>query len=63
MPNPLGAKVCCFKPQDEEPFMPNNPRDSVFANSVAGQSMRHGIPPGMACFREVAAFLLDTGIK
>nr|CCA22060.1 phosphatidylinositol kinase (PIKF) putative [Albugo laibachii Nc14] len=49
--------VCCFKPKDEEPFGPNNPRGLV---GQLGQSgLRKGILSGEACERELAAYLLD----
>jgi phosphatidylinositol 4-kinase type 2 len=49
--------VCCFKPQDEEPFGPLNPRGFIGALGQAG--FRKGILSGEACEREVAAYLLD----
>jgi hypothetical protein len=50
--------VAVFKPRDEEPFMPNNPKGY---NNIKGESMgfRKGIKPGESCMREIAAFLLD----
>lgn len=49
--------TCCFKPKDEEPFGPNNPRGLV---GQLGQSgLRKGILSGEACERELAAYLLD----
>jgi hypothetical protein len=67
LPDPRGDLVCVFKPRDEELFMENNPRGVAFSGCVApGDAvdelrMRHGIAPGASCFREVAAYLLDTG--
>mmetsp|Transcript_12395 Transcript_12395/g.18589 ORF Transcript_12395/g.18589 Transcript_12395/m.18589 type:complete len:670 (-) Transcript_12395:137-2146(-) len=51
-------KLAAFKPRDEEPFMPNNPRGFV-GLGVPEVSMRPGIEPGEACIREVAAYLCD----
>ncbi|CAM9472017.1 unnamed protein product [Chrysoparadoxa australica] len=54
-------KLLAFKPQDEEPFTPNNPRgfeQNFDKNQVC---MRPGVRPGEACVREVAAYLLDKG--
>jgi len=67
MKNPKRRVVGCFKPQDEEPFAPNNPRGFV-NNVLHGKEteglqlgMRPGVRAGEACIREVAAFLLDRG--
>lgn len=50
--------VGVFKPQDEEPFAPSNPRG--FTGSSLGQSgFRSGVLSGEACVREVGAYLLD----
>uniref|UniRef100_H3GVT8 Ubiquitin-like domain-containing protein n=1 Tax=Phytophthora ramorum TaxID=164328 RepID=H3GVT8_PHYRM len=55
--DPSHRNVGCFKPQDEEPFGPNNPRGLV---GQLGQSgLRRGILSGEACERELAAYLLD----
>lgn len=55
--DPSHRNVGCFKPQDEEPFGPNNPRGLV---GELGQSgLRRGILSGEACERELAAYLLD----
>lgn len=58
-----------FKPADEEPYAPNNPKrfrpDPSACRGVASSSpeptagIRAGIPAGQAAVREVAAFLLD----
>jgi hypothetical protein len=58
------VRVGVFKPADEEPYAPNNPRGHVRiegTNEIAGtgMSMRAGIQPGEACLREVAAYMLD----
>lgn len=55
--DPSHRNVGCFKPQDEEPFGPNNPRGLI---GQLGQSgLRRGILSGEACERELAAYLLD----
>ncbi|TMW58478.1 hypothetical protein Poli38472_010037 [Pythium oligandrum] len=55
--DPSHRNVGCFKPQDEEPFGPNNPRGLV---GELGQSgLRRGILSGEACERELAAYMLD----
>ncbi|TYZ58295.1 hypothetical protein PybrP1_003781 [[Pythium] brassicae (nom. inval.)] len=55
--DPSHRNVGCFKPQDEEPFGPYNPRGLV---GELGQSgLRRGILSGEACERELAAYLLD----
>jgi len=46
-----------FKPEDEEPFAPNNPRG--FVGKFGQQSFRRGILSGDAAPREVAAFIVD----
>ncbi|GMI18925.1 hypothetical protein TeGR_g6228, partial [Tetraparma gracilis] len=56
---PALQKVAVFKPADEEPYAPNNPRGYVSLGP--GTNMRSGVTPGQACYREVAAFLLDHG--
>ncbi|CAK4628794.1 unnamed protein product [Aphanomyces euteiches] len=55
--DPSQRKVCCFKPQNEEPFGPCNPRGFVGPLGKAG--FRKGVLSGEACEREVAAYLLD----
>eukprot|EP00752_Nemacystus_decipiens_P002871 g2672.t1 len=53
-------KVAVFKPQDEEPFAPNNPRDAMQGGLGGGTvSMRPGIDAGESYVREVAAYMLD----
>jgi hypothetical protein len=46
-----------FKPIDEEPFTPNNPRGYV--GSLNSQGIRAGIKSGTSGFKEIAAYLLD----
>ncbi|CAM9103033.1 unnamed protein product [Ascophyllum nodosum] len=53
-------KVAVFKPRDEEPFAPNNPRDAMQGGLGGGTvSMRPGIDAGESYVREVAAYILD----
>jgi hypothetical protein len=74
--SPLKVKLAVFKPGDEEPYAPNNPRGYVSSSSSSsstgassnghnaedgGMYMRAGIKPGEACLREVAVSLLDKG--
>lgn len=54
-----GDMVAVFKPGEEEPFMPNNPKGHV---GIPGQmGVRPGVRAGEGHIREVAAFLLDHG--
>ncbi|ETV82108.1 hypothetical protein, variant 1 [Aphanomyces astaci] len=55
--DPAQRKIVCFKPQNEEPFGPCNPRG--FVGSLGEAGFRKGVLSGEACEREVAAFLLD----
>lgn len=52
-----GQRVAVFKPEDEEPFAPNNPRG--FVSEAGSKGFREGILSGEAAKREVAAFRLD----
>ncbi len=47
-----------FKPFDEEPYAPNNPKGYV--GKFGSKSMREGILSGEGAAREVAAFILDS---
>jgi hypothetical protein len=51
------ARVACFKPRDEEPSAPNNPRGLVGLGGSPG--LRHGVLAGEAMSREIACFLTD----
>lgn len=58
--------TACFKPYDEEPYTPNNPRGrELVANfGLVGKEsfrMRPGVKPGEGYIREVATYLLDNG--
>jgi hypothetical protein len=46
-----------FKPFDEEPFAPNNPRG--YTGKLGSQGFRQGILSGESANREVAAYLID----
>ncbi|KAF4037650.1 Phosphatidylinositol 3- and 4-kinase [Phytophthora infestans] len=48
-----------FKPQDEEAYAPNNPKQYHKPEASGISSMREGISAGDAAVREVAAYLLD----
>ena len=54
-----GKPAAVFKPADEEPFAPNNPRGH--RSSHNGEGMRKGTKAGEGATREVAAYLLDHG--
>jgi len=49
--------VSVFKPIDEEPFAPNNPRD--MKAPFGSETCRPGVKSGEANLREVIAYLLD----
>ena len=57
MRNTHKEKVCIFKPIDEEPFAPNNPRGHI--GPFGSQTFRPGVLSGESCIREVAAYLID----
>eukprot|EP01017_Pseudomicrothorax_dubius_P047636 TRINITY_DN8579_c0_g1_i12.p1 TRINITY_DN8579_c0_g1~~TRINITY_DN8579_c0_g1_i12.p1 ORF type:complete len:393 (-),score=80.17 TRINITY_DN8579_c0_g1_i12:577-1755(-) len=50
--------LAIFKPIDEEPYTPNNPKG--FVGPFGSQSLKRGILSGEGGAREVAAFLLDS---
>eukprot|EP00471_Norrisiella_sphaerica_P005381 CAMPEP_0184481144 /NCGR_PEP_ID=MMETSP0113_2-20130426/2675_1 /TAXON_ID=91329 /ORGANISM="Norrisiella sphaerica, Strain BC52" /LENGTH=730 /DNA_ID=CAMNT_0026860075 /DNA_START=447 /DNA_END=2639 /DNA_ORIENTATION=- len=50
--------VAVFKPADEEPFAPNNPRN--YTGKMGQVGFRKGILSGEGYLREVAAYLLDS---
>ena len=54
-----GRTAAVFKPSDEEPYAPNNPRGH--RSSHNGEGMRKGTRVGEGATREVAAYLLDHG--
>lgn len=51
--------VAIFKPIDEEPFAPNNPRGHE--GPFGSPTFRPGVLSGESCIREVAAYLMDHG--
>ena len=50
--------IAIFKPFDEEPNTPNNPKG--YTNHFGAESFRNGILSGEATIREEATYLLDT---
>lgn len=54
---PEGAKLAIFKPEDEEPRAPNNPKGH--RGSPTGDGLRKGVRPGEGATREVIASVLD----
>lgn len=54
-----GTKVAVFKPEDEEPNGPNNPKG--YAGSPDGGGLRKGVRPGEGATREIIAYMLDHG--
>ena len=52
-----GKNLAVFKPEDEEPRAPNNPKGH--RPSFAGDGLRKGVRPGEGATREVIAFTLD----
>eukprot|EP01041_Mallomonas_annulata_P005240 gene5240-10488_t len=57
------SKAICvvFKPSDEEPFAPNNPRQEQETMGKHRPAYKGAIVPGFGMFRELAAFALDGG--
>eukprot|EP00607_Mallomonas_marina_P007939 CAMPEP_0182416184 /NCGR_PEP_ID=MMETSP1167-20130531/339_1 /TAXON_ID=2988 /ORGANISM="Mallomonas Sp, Strain CCMP3275" /LENGTH=500 /DNA_ID=CAMNT_0024588697 /DNA_START=260 /DNA_END=1762 /DNA_ORIENTATION=+ len=51
-----------WKPADEEPFAPQNPRQSENFLGKHRQAYKGAIVPGFGMFREVVAFSLDKGL-
>lgn len=54
-----GMNLAVFKPQDEEPRAPNNPKGH--RGSPTGDGLKKGVRPGEGATREVIAFTLDHG--
>ena len=54
-------KIAVFKPEDEEPFAPNNPRS--FVGMMHSPGIKPGVRSGEAAVREVAAYLLDSQVR
>ena len=57
--NTSNTKVAVFKPIDEEPNAPNNPRG--MRAPFGSQTCRPGVLSGESTVREVAAYMLDHG--
>lgn len=53
----FNGSVAVFKPIDEEPFAPHNPRD--MQGMFGSETCRAGVKSGESTLREVAAYLLD----
>ena len=51
--------IAVFKPTDEEPFAPSNPK--LHIGKLGSTGLRSGVLSGEAAYREVAAYLLDKG--
>lgn len=56
--NEAGRKVAIFKPCDEEPLAPANPKGYVGRN-LGDPGWKSTVRVGEAAMREVAAYLLD----
>lgn len=56
--DPSGTKVGIFKPCDEEPMAPNNPK-GWSGRAMGDPGMKPGVRVGEAALREVAAYLID----
>lgn len=52
--------IAIFKPFEEEPFTPKNPRG--YTGRLYGPGFRKGILAGESADREVAAYLLDGDV-
>lgn len=59
-PNEAGRKVGIFKPCDEEPLAPANPKGYV-GRALGDPGWKSTVRVGEAAMREVAAYLLDHG--
>jgi hypothetical protein len=60
MRNSRGAQSAVFKPTDEEPYAPSNPKGFIGMMDVES-GMKAGVTVGGGAVRECAAFLLDHG--
>ena len=49
--------VAIFKPIDEEPFAPNNPKGRQ--GPFGSETLRPGVKSGESTIREIAAYFLD----
>ena len=57
MRSPSRRLAAIFKPQDEEAYAPNNPKD--YTDGTGEMRIKTGIPPGGTAIRECAAYVLD----
>ena len=57
MENELKKNLAIFKPLDEEPYAPNNPKKK--RGELGSMGLREGILSGESASREVFAYLLD----
>eukprot|EP00210_Caulerpa_lentillifera_P002882 g2752.t1 len=58
MANATGQKLAIFKPCDEEPFAPCNPKGFI-GRALGDPGLKPTVRVGEAALREVAAYLLD----
>jgi len=61
MANNAGETVAVFKPADEEPYAPENPKGYVGGEMYGTSPLKEGVEVGMAAERECAAYMLDHG--
>eukprot|EP00294_Goniomonas_avonlea_P008480 CAMPEP_0114551946 /NCGR_PEP_ID=MMETSP0114-20121206/6867_1 /TAXON_ID=31324 /ORGANISM="Goniomonas sp, Strain m" /LENGTH=419 /DNA_ID=CAMNT_0001736799 /DNA_START=219 /DNA_END=1478 /DNA_ORIENTATION=+ len=61
MSNAQGKQCAVFKPADEEPYAPENPKGYVGSEMYSSSPLKEGVEVGMAAERECAAYLLDHG--
>jgi len=54
-----GNNIGIFKPVDEEPYAPGNPKGFIGDSLHVQSKMKKGIPVGESCVRECIAYLLD----
>lgn len=50
--------IAIFKPMDEEPYAPNNPKNQ--RGDMYSMGLREGVLSGECASREVFAFLVDS---
>eukprot|EP00339_Tiarina_fusa_P014327 CAMPEP_0117026216 /NCGR_PEP_ID=MMETSP0472-20121206/19299_1 /TAXON_ID=693140 ORGANISM="Tiarina fusus, Strain LIS" /NCGR_SAMPLE_ID=MMETSP0472 /ASSEMBLY_ACC=CAM_ASM_000603 /LENGTH=434 /DNA_ID=CAMNT_0004733169 /DNA_START=113 /DNA_END=1417 /DNA_ORIENTATION=- len=59
MKDVVGETLAVFKPADEEPYAPENPKGYVGGAMYGTSPMKEGVEVGLAAERECAAYLLD----
>ena len=68
MYNPLGDKVAVFKPCDQDPFSPLNPKArsptaaAAAAATAKNQAIQDAMTPNSSSLKEVAAYVLDRAL-